>query len=177
MASSSAPKIATEPKPSPPRALQPRGEMNLDVGRTTADRMKRSLFGFEERSSQSLGIAPPQLYQNAEVAGLCTARLRTLLVFFRPLLVYAITAVQDGRPQFKHQLTAAWQIDRKWQIAEPGECKPVISLPIIRAATAVALLWQWFRFTGLVLLGFAGMLRPGELLHLTKRDLALPSAL
>lgn len=80
----------------------------------------------------------------------------------RYLLVYAITAVQDLRPQFRGSLTPAWQIDKKWQLAEPGSCRPVISLPILQAAVAVALLWGWGDWAAITLIGFLCMLHPSE---------------
>ena len=52
----------------------------------------------------------------------------------RYLLVYAITAVQNKLPQFRTLLAPAWQVDKKWQAAELGECRPVISQPILQAA-------------------------------------------
>ena len=69
---------------------------------------------------------------------------------------------------------AAWQIDRKWQRAEPGECCPVISAPIVRAMVSIALLWSWPRFAAILLIGFLCMLHPAEYLVLTRGDLLLP---
>ena len=42
-------------------------------------------------------------------------------------LVYAITAGQHIRPQFRNFLAGAWQVDRKWQIEEPGQCSFISS--------------------------------------------------
>ena len=44
---------------------------------------------------------------------------------------------------------------------------------VFRAAVAVACLWQWPHFAAALLLGFHGLLRPGELLFLRRRDLIL----
>ena len=65
-------------------------------------------------------------------------------------------------------MTPAWQIDKKWQVAEPGECRPVISVPIVQAVTALGLVWNWPRFVGVVLIGFLCMLHPSEYLMLTR---------
>jgi hypothetical protein len=95
--------------------------------------------------------------------------------FPRYLLVYAITAVQDIYPEYRSMLAPAWQIDRKWQAAEPGECRPVISLPILQAATTLALLWGWERWLAVTLVGFLCMLHPSEFIALRRRDLVLPA--
>ena len=92
----------------------------------------------------------------------------------RYLFVYAITAVQDAYPQHRNFLTAAWQIDKKWQHAEPGSCRPVLPVAAIRAAISLALLWGWFRWACVVILGFLAMLHPAELVGLTRRDLVFP---
>ena len=92
----------------------------------------------------------------------------------RYLFVYAITAVQDAYPQHRNFLTAAWQIDKKWQRAEPGECRPVLPVAAVRASVSVALLWSWNRWACLVIIGFLAMLHPSELVLLTRRDLVFP---
>ncbi|CAE7186703.1 unnamed protein product, partial [Symbiodinium pilosum] len=93
----------------------------------------------------------------------------------RYLLVYAITAVQDSHPHLRNQLTPAWQIDKKWQQAEPGECRPVISKPVLLAAVSVAILWNWHDWAAITLIGFLCMLHPSEFIALTRGDLILPS--
>ena len=89
--------------------------------------------------------------------------------------MYAITAVQDVCPQHRMKLTAAWQINKKWQHAEPGQCRPVIHVPIVEAMCGVALAWGWPRFTALLLIGFLCMLHPSEYLCLTRGDIIFPS--
>ncbi|CAE7185797.1 unnamed protein product, partial [Symbiodinium microadriaticum] len=77
--------------------------------------------------------------------------------------------------QNRQLMTSAWQIDKKWQFAEPGESRPVISVPIVQAVTSLGLVWKWSRFVGVVLIGFLCMLHPSEYLMLTRGDLILPS--
>ena len=93
----------------------------------------------------------------------------------RYLLVYAITAAQDQFPACKSFMSVAWQIDRKWQIHEPGKCRPVLPAVALRAAVTLGLLWNWPRWVGIVLLGFAAMLHPAEMIALKRADLILPS--
>ena len=92
----------------------------------------------------------------------------------RYLFVYAINAIQDRLPQHRNFLTAAWQVDKKWQCAEPGSCRTVQPVAAVRAATTVGLLWGWFKWTALLILGFLAMLHPAELVALTRRDLVFP---
>ena len=56
--------------------------------------------------------------------------------------VYTMTAMQDMFTHLRPFFSSAWQIDRKWQQHEPGDCRPVLSAPILRAVTALALLWD-----------------------------------
>ncbi|CAE7858414.1 unnamed protein product [Symbiodinium necroappetens] len=93
----------------------------------------------------------------------------------RYLLVYAITAVQDKFPQHRNFLTAAWQVDKKWQRAEPGSCRAVLPVAAIRACVSLSLLWGWSRWCCLLIIGFLAMLHPAELLLLERRDLVFPS--
>lgn len=94
--------------------------------------------------------------------------------FPRYMLTYAITAVQDALPHFRSQLQPAWQIDRKWQAMEPGECRPVLSAPIMRSMVTTALLWNWHYWVAVSVIGYLGMLHPAEFLNLSRKDLVLP---
>lgn len=93
------------------------------------------------------------------------------------MLVYAITAVQDVFPQSRLRLGLAWQVDKKWQHHEPGACRAVLPAVAIRAAVAISALWGWKAWSCLVLLGFAGMLHPLEIISLVRKDLIFPSDL
>ena len=88
----------------------------------------------------------------------------------RYLLVYAITSAQDRFPEFKPCFGPAWQIDHKWQAVEPGECRPVVSVPIIQSLVTVGLLWDWASFVAITLVGFLCMLHPSEFLVLRRAD-------
>lgn len=90
-------------------------------------------------------------------------------------LVYALTAVQHLRPEFRMFLAGAWQVDRLWQFEEPGECRPVLSAPVVRSIMCLAFLWNWHCFGGLVALGCAGMLHPNEFICLRRKDLIFPT--
>lgn len=161
------------------RERRPRGPFDLKLGfaQATALRMDQCLKGFKLWVSEHLECDFSELCLNAH--GMALA-LRGYGCFLyeqghpRYLLVYAITAVADLLPHFRSFLSPAWQIDRKWQLAEPGECRPVISAPIMRAALALSLLWGWHRWAAVSMLGYLGMLHPAEFLSLKRQDLVLP---
>ena len=92
-----------------------------------------------------------------------------------PLFVcYTVTALQDSFPHLRPFMSPAWAVDKRWQLAEPGECRPVLSAPVLKAMTSICLLWQWHRFIGVTLIGFLGMLHPAEFLLLRRCGLLLP---
>eukprot|EP00438_Fugacium_kawagutii_P027606 Skav231509 [mRNA] locus=scaffold84:210964:211779:+ [translate_table: standard] len=84
-----------------------------------------------------------------------------------------INAVVDRFPSYKGLISAAWNTLKKWEEAEPGERAMVMPSALFQAAVSLALLWKWPRFAGAMLLGFHGLLRPAEILPLTRQDLIL----
>ena len=92
----------------------------------------------------------------------------------RYLFVYAITGVQDLFPLTRAYMSMAWQIDKKWQQQEPGCSRSVLPAVVIRAACCLACMWGWHAWLAIMLLGFAGMLHPAEMMALVRRDLIFP---
>ena len=169
-----------EPNPGPPSSARvPRGPLNLEAGfaRSTAHKMQKSFQGFLLWLRDKACCEASQVFASAEHTALALRGYGLHLYeagMPRYLYVYAITAVQDKFPQHRNFLTAAWQIDKKWQRAEPGSCRPVLPVAAVRAAISVALLWGWFKWAALLILGFLAMLHPAELVSLTRRDLVFP---
>ena len=167
-----------EPHPGP-KAYQPRGPMSLDVGFApeTAGRMKRCLAAFRFWLEGELKIPWETVIAEPEAAA-WGLRSYGLDLFERGLprylLVYAITGMQDTYPQVRQHLHIAWQVDRKWQAHEPGHCRAVLPAIAIRASITLAFLWGWQSWAGAVLIGFAAMLHPGEIVGLTRKDLVFP---
>lgn len=85
-----------------------------------------------------------------------------------------INAVIDHFPNYKGQIPAAWTTLCRWEEAEPVERAMIMPPSIFKAAISLSLLWGWYRFTGAMLLGFHGLLRPSEILPLRRSDLVLP---
>ena len=91
--------------------------------------MARCLPAFQAFAVSQISLSFSRLCLDPEPLGLALRAygLHSYSAGFpRYLFVYAITAVQDLCPQHRMKLTAAWQIDKKWQHAEPGQCRPVI---------------------------------------------------
>ena len=170
-----------EPHPGPVGRGEyvPRGELNLLGGFSTATsaRMKTCLEAFQNWCTNVVGLPFEDILGSAETANLALRGYGLELFRLgkpRYLLVYAITALQQLRPEFRRQLAGAWQVDAKWQLEEPGQCRAVLPAPLFRAALVVSLLWGWHCFAGMLVLGFGGMLHPNEYLNLSRRDLVFP---
>ena len=163
-----------EPNPGPRR-----GPMNLQIGfvKATSTRMAKCFEAFQTWCSERLEIDSDVVCSDMQVLA-WALRAYGMYLFEaglpRYLLVYAITASQDLFPACKPWLNLAWQIDRKWQLHEPGSCRAVLPAVIVKAMACLAGLWNWKCWTGVFLLGFAGMLHPSEMLALTRKDLVFP---
>ena len=158
---------------------RPRGVFDLRVGFEfhTAATMDRCLAAFCAWVENHVKISWDAVTQDAQA--LETALRAYGIHCFesglpRYMFVYSITAVQDQFPLVKNFTNIAWQVDTKWQQYEPGSCRPVLPSVVIRAIICLSTLWGWHSLTGIVVLGFAAMLHPSEMLSLTRRDLVFP---
>ena len=172
--------IERNPGPRRARALQPRGPLDTEAGYapSTTHKMRKAFAAFVEYLVAVQGVVAESVFEDNRAT---EAALRSFGLhlfehgFPRYLLVYAITAVQNRFPAYRHHLAAAWQVDLKWRLAEPGECRAVLPAGAIRAMLALGALWGWRAWTGLLLLGFLAMLHPAEMIGLTRRDLVFPA--
>ncbi|CAE7658405.1 Clec4e [Symbiodinium microadriaticum] len=172
--------IERNPGPVPCRPRVPRGSLDPEAGfaRSTAHKMRKALESFESWLLDRVGLSLDSVLQDNRAAEMALRGFGLYLYsegFPRYLLVYALTAVQNRCPSLRNHLAGAWQVDRKWQLAEPGECRSVLPAAAVRAALCLATLWGWYDWTGVVLLGFLAMLHPAEMLALTRRDLVFPA--
>ena len=172
--------VERNPGPSEDKDYKPRGQLSMVVGlsRTTVARMDACLALFEEWLQKELKWDLSMALSSAERANLSLrAYGRAIYSAGKPRyqLVYAITGVQHLRPEFRPFLAGAWQVDKQWQLKEPGQCRAVLSAPVVRSICALAFLWKWYRFGAMVALGCSGMLHPNEFLHLERADLIFPS--
>ena len=131
-----------------PKPLIPRGPLDLESGfaASTRYKMAKSLERFRAWILAEFGAFLEQILVSADRAS-TALRAYGLHLYAaglpRYLLVYAITSIQDLCPGFRNHLTSAWQIDKKWQAVEPGECRPVISVPILEAAVTIGAETAW----------------------------------
>ena len=170
--------IERNPGPAAPSRI-PRGPFDPRLGfaQSTSSRMEHCFSAFRMWAQENLDCDFEELSRNAHGIALGLRGYGQYLYESghpRYMLVYAITAVQDKFPHYRGFLSPAWQIDKKWQQAEPGECRPVISAPIMRSALVIGLLWGWHFWVAVSMLGFLGMLHPAQFLALKRQDLVLP---
>lgn len=159
-----------------PRA---RGPLDLKIGfvPATSDRMEKCFDGLR-RWCMEVGELDWEAIHRDPKALAWALRAYGLHLFEeghpRYLFTYAITAAQEYLPEARAHLSVAWQINKKWQIHEPGECRAVLPSLVIRAACCLACIWNWKAWLGVVLLGFSAMLHPAEMMALVRRDLIFP---
>lgn len=89
---------------------------------------------------------------------------------FRHLVVF----VQKSLPLTRPFISNCWELLQKWERLEPTIHRAPIPSSILRAMVVVGLHWRWWRFSGCLLSCFFGILRPGEFLKATRRDMVLP---
>ena len=168
-----------EPHPGPRAA---RGPLDLQVGfvPVTASRMEKCFAAFRKWIEVEAKLPWHVVSQSADLMGI-SLRAYGLHCFSaglpRYLFVYAITATQEFYPNYKPALAVAWQIDKKWQIHEPGESRAVLPGIAIKASLTVAAFWNWWSWVGIVLIGVSALLHPAEMMVLTRRELLFPSDL
>eukprot|EP00439_Symbiodinium_sp_Y106_P023662 s5662_g2.t3 len=169
-----------ERHPGPRYSGAPRGNLDLQAGFavTTRHKMSKSLGAFTAWLQDEFGLSLEAVTTSASSVALALRAFGLFLYaggYPRYLLVYAITSIQDLFPQFRSHLSPAWQVDRKWQLAEPGECRPVISQPILQASIALAICWGWYDWAAITAVGFLCMLHPSEMIPLVRQDLVFPT--
>lgn len=172
--------IEQNPGPKQFSSYEPRGDLNM-MGGFAQDRrpvrMQKCLEAFGLWCSTEAHVTLDEILSTAELANLGLKGYG--LALFKQgaprYWLYAITAVQQLRPEFRSCLSGAWAVDKKWQLEEPGQCRAVLSAPVLRAVLCLSLLWGWWSFAAITALGFGGMLHPNEFLQLTRRDLIFPS--
>ena len=147
------------------------------LSRAASQRMQSCFTQFNSWLGVRLSLTLDQALETAEMANLTLRAYGRMLYASgrsRYQLVYTITAVQRLRLEFKSLLGGAWHVYRIWQLEQPGQCRAVLSAPILRAVLTLGLLWGWNQFVGVIAIGFAGMLRPNEFIQLIRQDVVLP---
>ena len=85
-----------------------------------------------------------------------------------------INAVTAKRPGLRRQVGIAWDLAFNWVVDEPHDHHAAMPLSIMLSMTSLALLWGWTQVAGVIALGWAGVLRIGEIFNAVRSDLVLP---
>ena len=99
---------------------------------------------------------------------------------------HAVLFTQVAKPRLRFQLKATWASIKAWEEQQPSQLRAPLPLPILMGLLCQSRLFaetelegkereKIFRFAALVGLCFFSLLRPGELLKLTKEDVDLPN--
>ena len=168
--------------PRPRRAsLDRRCEVNLDTaGGLSSIVASRRVHLFNEFASWASAELRCRFVQICSTGLL----LSTALVGYGKFLFYSgapkytfsetINACADRFKHYRSFYASAWAVLSRWEEEEPGERSMIIPVSVFKAAVCLAILWGWPVFAAGLLIGFNGLLRPGEFLRLRRRDLILP---
>ena len=140
------------------------------IGTRIWDRFRAWCLRFLSISTfDQLALCPQTLVELLDAFGRELFSEGASLYLFRHLLA----AVQRWQPDFRPFMGRAWQLVVRWESLEPTVHRTPLPLVLFRAMVAVASLWGWHRFLGMLLFYF-GICRPGEPLNATRFDLLLP---
>jgi hypothetical protein len=101
---------------------------------------------------------------------------------------HAVLLVQVLRPRLRKGLQGAWEAIKSWEEQTPSHFRPPLPLPLLTAIICKARVIAerateerdrslWRTFSVLVMTGFFGLLRPGEIFNLRAQDVVLPNSL
>eukprot|EP00438_Fugacium_kawagutii_P028079 Skav223928 [mRNA] locus=scaffold2593:382825:387213:+ [translate_table: standard] len=101
---------------------------------------------------------------------------------------HAVLMIQIMRPRLRRSLQSTWEVLKSWEESQPSSFRAPMPLPLLAAMVCSARIRAersdttaerqvWFTFSTLLLVGFFGLLRPGELLNISGEDVSLPNSL
>eukprot|EP00438_Fugacium_kawagutii_P002050 Skav230092 [mRNA] locus=scaffold3264:40338:47439:- [translate_table: standard] len=176
-------RIGEAKNPGPRRpTLQPRSASALDsvqlisaqtsaLGERVYWQFRRwldSSLSFEE--VQKLFIVPTLMGYMLGAYGKHLYARGDALYSFRHLVVY----MQREFPSLKGSLQPAWDVILRWEELEPVEHRRPLPFAMMAAMVCLAIAWGWLRIAGVILIGFHGCCRPGEVLRAQRAQLVLP---
>ena len=86
-----------------------------------------------------------------------------------------LNSITSWKPAIRRLLQGAWDLGYSWKRLEPGEHHVALPPQVLLSMLTTAIYWGWLRFARCLAIGFAGLLRPGEILSSTLAGLLLPS--
>ena len=138
------------------------------------DKFKEWLWGEKGVSFKNLMLEKP--IDPERVSGFLIEYGRELYSAGSAYGIFAetINAVVVERPLLRRQLIGAWDLAFVWLSDEPHQHHPAMPLSVMAATVSVALAWGWAHEAAVILMGWAGVLRVGEILAASRRELVLP---
>ena len=124
-----------------------------------------------EEAKEQIFWCPALLAVMLKTYGLFLFSSGRALYEFRHLLVVA----QQSFSELRQHLSPAWQLLTKWEILQPVQHRKPLHFVLFQALVVMALLKNWRRWAGTLVLGFEGIARISEVLRATRADLVLPS--
>jgi integrase len=102
------------------------------------------------------------------------------------LVKHAVLFCQVCRPRLRHRLKQTWATLKAWEEQEPGKLRPPLPIAVLMGLVCQARIrsqlassahdeLKWLVFSALVLVAYFGLLRPGELFALRRKDVELPN--
>ena len=87
---------------------------------------------------------------------------------------FLMAGLVNRHPWLRRSLAEAWHALRIWQRAVPVNNRTGLDERILWAMVAVAVTWGWHLCAAALIIGFEGLLRPGEIGILLREDIRLP---
>ena len=87
---------------------------------------------------------------------------------------YTVAALQFHEPSLKGHLAEAWKLLSLWNKLEQPKRATPLSSSLLLALAGTFLQWRWDRLAWLIIVGFCGLLRTGEMFLLRRCDVVLP---
>ena len=89
--------------------------------------------------------------------------------------VETINGIATARPLLRRQMAQAWDLAFAWLQDEPHQHHPALPQSILLSMLSTALLWGWPVVAAVLSMTWAGVMRIGEVIYATRRDLVLPT--
>ena len=142
------------------------------VTQNTKDRYQVAL----EQVANFAGVSAPRLLAMTGLDSLLSSFIERLWEDgdTKTMASYALASLQYHRPSLKGQLRDSWKLLSLWgKLEQPRRATP-IDPKLLLAFAGIFLKWQWDGLAHLIIVGFCGMLRTGEMFQLRRQDVVLP---
>ena len=150
------------------------------IGRLSVQRVTQ---GTKERYQHSLkevaefaGVSTDRLLSTPGLDGILSDYIERLWEDgdTKSVASYALAALQFHQPTLKGQLRQSWRLLSLWnKLEQPRRATP-LDPKLLLGFAGVFLRWQWDDLAHLVVVGFCGLLRTGEMFQLRRQDVVLP---